>query len=114
MSESTDPYLDHLGDQWEAARKADVPDLNEVRAHRQRFIEYLAKCVLEVMDGCNDCTASAPTGPRLRVITNDGPVRRSPRRMSSPIKTDEIRAFEARVNRVFGTDARAMTEWPTD
>jgi len=48
---------------------------------------------------------------RLRVITNDGPVRRNPRRMSSPIKTDEIRAFEARVNRVFGINASATTGW---
>ena len=106
MSESTDPYLDKLGDEWVAARKAEIPDINKVRATRDRFIEYLAECVLDVMDGC-----AAPE-PRLHVITNEGPVPRNPRRMSSPIKTDEIRAFEAQVNRIFGINASATTEWP--
>ena len=112
MANSTDPYLNQLDDEWVAARRAEIPDLNEVRAKRRRIIEYLAECVLEVMRGCTTSTDAVPTGPRLRVIRNDGPVRRNPRGMSSPIKTDEIRAFEARVNRIFGIDARAVTEWP--
>ena len=113
MSESSDPYLNHLDDQFVAARRAKIPDLTVIRARRKRIIEYLAQCVLEVMEGSASSSDPEPGGPRLRVITNDGPVRHNPRRMSSPIKTDEIRAFEARVNRIFGIDARAMTEWPS-
>jgi hypothetical protein len=39
----------------------------------------------------------------------DGPVRHNPRRMSSPLKTNEIRAFESRVSHVFGMDASRTT-----
>lgn len=112
MSESTDPLLDRLGDRWVAARRAEVPDLREVRAAEALFIEYFAWCVLEVMDCGIDCGTANPAGPRLGVIRNDGPVRDNPRGMSSPVKTDEIRAFEDKVRRVFGVDASATMEWP--
>ncbi len=112
MSKSTDPYLNRLDDEWVAACRAEIPDLGKVRATRDRVIDYLARCVLEMMDSYATSTDPEPAGPRLHVITNDGPVRRNPRRMSSPIKTDRIRAFEARVNRIFGIDACAVTEWP--
>jgi hypothetical protein len=110
MSECSDPYLEQLGEEMVAARRAEVPDLNEVRATKDRFITYLARCVLDEMDRMDP---PEPSGPRLDVISNDGPVRRNPRRMSSPMKTAEIRAFELEVNRVFGTNAVATTEWPT-
>ena len=117
MGWSTDPDLAKLEDEWIAAREAKIPDLNEVRAAKDRIITYLAKCVLEYMESHADpeppeLRRRRRTRRRLRLISNDGPVRRSPHRMSSPLKTGEIRAFEDRVNRVFGIDATATTEWP--
>ena len=111
MGSSTDPYLNQLEDAWIAARRAEIPDLKEIRAARGRMITYLAQCVLEEMDRM---AAQEPAVPRrrLHLISNDGPVRHNPRHMSSPVKTDAIREFEARVNRVFGINASATTEWP--
>ena len=113
MGSSTDPYLNQLEDAWVAARRAEIPDLKEIRAAKDRIIVYLAQCVIEEMDRM---AAQEPVEPRQRrrwrLISNDGPVRHNPRSMSSPLKTDEIRAFEARVNLIFGINATTTTEWP--
>ena len=108
MGKCLDPFLQQLMDDLDAAKAADVPRLCEVRERRERIIRYFSRCVREEM---RRHAALANPEPPLRVITNEGPVAHNPRRMSSPLKTDQIRAFEARVSRVFGIDASAMTEW---
>lgn len=108
MSGQRDFYLARLEDELRAARSAEIPNLVDIRDCKARFIEYLAMCVLEEMESR---VQLGPRGPRLDVFCNDGPVRQNPRRMSSPVKTDDIRAFENRVSRVFGVTVSATTEW---
>ena len=110
MGECLDPFLRRLMDDLEAARRRDIPVLAEVRKRRERIIQYFAWCVREEI---RRHAEDAKREPRFHVITNDGPVQHNPRQMSSPVKTDEIRAFEAAVGRVFGIRASAKTEWPT-
>ena len=96
-------------DDFDAAKNAEIPSLVEIRECDQRIIKYFTRCVMEEMGWFRE---PAVRYPALRVITNDGPVQHNPRRMSSPLKTDEIRDFENRVCQVFGIEASAMTEWP--
>ena len=108
MGECFDPFLQQLTDDLDAAKAADVPVLAEVRECRERIIRYFTECVREEM---RRHAMAMNREPPFRVIANDGPVRHNPRRMSSPMKTDEIRDFEDTVSRVFGIRASAMTEW---
>ena len=109
MGKCLDPFLQQLMDYLDAAKAADVPVLAEVRKRRERIIRYFTWCVREEM---RQRATPADYESPFRVISNDGPVQPNPRRMSSPVKTDEIRDFEDRVSRVFGIEASAMTEWP--
>jgi len=104
-----DPCLDRLGDAYFDARQAEIPSLVRIRATRKRLCQYIAWCIANRLW---EETEEPARRPDLRVITNEARVHHNPRRMSSPLKTDEIRAFEARVSRVFGIDASAMMEWP--
>ena len=110
MGECLDPFLQRLMDDLDAARQRDIPILAEVRERSERITRYLTWCVCEeIRRHARDDDSES----RFHVITNDGPVQHNPRQMSSPVKTDEIRAFEAAVGRVFGIHASAKTEWPT-
>ena len=108
MGKCLDPFLQQLMDDLDAAKAADIPRLSEVRERRERIIQYFTCCMRKEM---RRHAALTNREPLYRVIANDGPVRSNPRRMSSPLKTDEIRDFERRVNSVFGIDASAMMEW---
>ena len=97
-------------DDLDAARGADIPVIPVIRECRERIIQYFAWCVREEMRRhAERANGKSP----FRVIANEGPVQHNPRRMSSPVKTDEVRAFEARVGHIFGISASAITEWPT-
>lgn len=109
MGKCLDPFLQQLMDDLYAAKAADVPVLAEVRKRRELIVRYFTWCVREEMRRHG---RPADTEPPFRVITNDGPVQPNPRRMSSPVKTNDIREFENRVSRVFGIAASAITEWP--
>lgn len=109
MGKCLDPFLQQLMDDLDAAKAAEIPRLSEVRERWERIVRYLTRCVRQEMRRHAD---RANREPPFRVITNDGPVQPNPRRMSSPMKTDEIRDFEERVSRVFGIEASAITEWP--
>ena len=111
VNERPDPVLGQLIDDYHAAKNADIPSLVEIRECDERIIKYQTRRVLEELGWYRQPVTRYPA---LRVITNDGPLQRDPRRMSSPMKTDEIRAFESTINRVFGIGASAMTEWPTE
>ena len=106
-----DPCLDRLGKAYFGAMQAKVPNLVTVRASRELLHEYIVWCVRNKLWVEPERTERRPS---LQVIINDEPVRPNPRRMSSPIKTDEIREFETRVSRIFGISLSAMMEWPTD
>lgn len=108
MNDFDDPCLDRLGDQYFGEIFAEVPNLAKVRAYKERLCDYIVWCL---RNGLWEKTQEQHRRPNLEVITNDGPVRPNPRRMSSPLKTDEIRAFERRVGRIFGIRASAMMEW---
>ena len=110
MGKCLDPTLQELMDELDAARAADIPVIPEIRECRERIVQYFAWCVREEMR--RHAERANRTSP-FHVISNDSPVAHNPRRMSSPIKTDEVRAFEARVGHVFGINASAVTEWPT-
>lgn len=109
MIDINDPCLDRLSGAYFEAIYADIPSLTRVRSSRDRLCEYIAWCMRY---GLWVRTERPAYRPRLHVITNDGPVKCRPRRMSSPMKTDEIREFERRVGRVFGIKASATMEWP--
>lgn len=111
MGKCLDPVLQELMDDFDAARGADIPVLPEIRECRARIIRYFAWCVREEM---RRHVEHAKRKSPFRVISNDGPVQQNPRRMSSPMKTDEIRAFETTVSHVFGINALAKTEWLTE
>jgi hypothetical protein len=110
MGDCLDPFLQRLMDDLDAARRRDIPVLSEVRKRRERIARYFTWCVCEEIRRHGK---DEKREPRFRVIANDGPVQHNPRQMSSPVKTDEIRAFEAAVGRVFGIRASAKTEWPS-
>jgi hypothetical protein len=101
-----DPLFDRLFEAYFDERSAKIPDLAKVRASRDLLCRYIAWCL---KNGLWLHTQRPDRRPDLRVIINDGPVRHNPRRMSSPLKTNEIRAFESRVSHVFGMDASRTT-----
>lgn len=111
VNERPDTILGQLIDDYHAAKNAEIPSLVEIRECDERIIKYYTRCVLEEIGWYREPVIRYPA---LRLITNDGPVRHNPQHMSSPMKTDEIRAFESTINRVFGIGASAMTEWPTE
>ena len=115
MASKTDRKLEALHERFVQARTADVPDLAEVRRCRERVYEYLADCVLEIMEA--DRAKAAPrrkTGPRLDVIRNDAPSPGMPKGPCSPVKTEEIRRFEESARAVFGDIESCTTGWATD
>lgn len=109
MFDFHDPLLDRLADAYFGEIYAEIPNLAKVRASRDLLIDYIVWCI---RNGHWVVTKRPTPRPDLTVITNNGTVRRNPRRMSSPLKTTEVRAFESRVSRVFGINASASMEWP--
>lgn len=108
MIDLDDPCLDRLSYAYFGAIYADVPDLKKVRASRDLLCEYITWCIRNRLWETPD---EPVRRPRLRVLSTDGPVNHNPRRMSSPIKTREVREFENNVGRVFSIDASATMEW---
>lgn len=109
MNDFDDPCLDRLGGQYFGEIFAEIPNLAKVRAYKDQLCDYIAWCL---RNGVWEEPEETDRRPDLQVITNDGPVKPNSRRMSSPLKTDEIREFERRVSYVFGIEASAMMEWP--
>lgn len=109
MIDFDDPCLDRLGGQYFGEISAEIPNLARVRAYKATLCDYIVWCL---RNGLWEEPEEPGRRPQLQVITNDGPVRPNPRRMSSPIKTNAIREFEQRVGRVFNIQASAMMEWP--
>jgi len=108
MVVTTDPELQKLHDRLDEALEAEIPCLPEIRRRRKRIITYLAACVMEPMHPVGD----PPQKPSaLRVIANDSPLPSTPRGICSPIKTDEIRQFEAAAREVFGNIGPCTTSW---
>ncbi|MEJ2258402.1 MAG: hypothetical protein P8X98_15700, partial [Woeseiaceae bacterium] len=106
MSDDADPHFDHLLREWLAARQAEIPNIVDIRECEYRIIDYLLQFIDEELARR---ARLAREVPRLSVIRNDGPLKYNPRRMSSPLKTDEVREFESQVERVFGIAASATT-----
>ncbi len=109
MARCTDPELQALHDRLEQARAAETPDLVEIRACKQRIIEYLAQCVFEVIHRDQGDEAGQL---RLRVISNGAPRRSAPRGICSPVKTKEIRRIEDLLKSAFGDVKSCSTAWP--
>lgn len=109
MAITSDPRLQELHDRLDEALEADIPSLPEIRRRQEKIIMYLARCVWEVLHAHGE---EAPARSRLRVITNDSPMRGIPRGISSPIKNDETRRFEALVREVFPNAGSCTTIWP--
>jgi hypothetical protein len=108
MAITSDPRLQELHDRLDEALEADIPSLPEIRRRREKIFMYLARCVWEVLYAHGE---AAPAGSRLRVIANDSPGPGSPRGICSPIKTDELRQFEASAREVFRNAGTCTTVW---
>jgi hypothetical protein len=108
MAITSDPRLQELHDRLDEALEADIPSLPEIRRRRKKIIMYLAGCVWEVLYACGE---KAPANSRFRVITNDAPEPATLRGFCSPIKTDEMREFEAAAREVFGDIEQCTTAW---
>ena len=108
MAITSDPRLQELHDRLDQALEADIPSLPEIRRRREKIFMYLARCVWELLYAHGE---TAPAGSRLRVITNDSPAPRSPRGICSPVKTDELRQFEASAREVFRNAGTCTTVW---
>jgi hypothetical protein len=108
MWDDADPHFDYLLREWLTARQADIPNIVEIREREYRVFEYLVQYIDQELARRARLAREAP---RFNVIRNDGPLEHNPRRMSSPLKTDEVREFESQVGRIFGIDAFATTEW---
>ena len=92
------------------ARRAEVPNLAEVRKYRKIFYEFLVDCTLEILEANrNEETLRIKLSVDFNVISNDSPCLSAPRGLSSPVKTDEIRRFENQVKEVFGNGAEPCT-----
>ena len=108
MAITSDPRLQELHYQLDEALEADIPSLPEIRRCREKILLYLARCVWEVLYAHGE---RAPTSSRLRVITNVSPEPGSPRGICSPVKTDELRQFEASAREVFRNAGTCTTIW---
>ena len=108
MTITSDPELQTLHDQFDEAPAADVPNLVEIRIRKDRIYEYIARCVIDVMNtGWNEQSDRVT----LRTISNDSPMPGAPRGNCSPVKTLEIRRFEDLVRKVFGDVGSCETAW---
>ena len=108
MARTSDPELQALHNQLDEAWTADVPNIAEIHRCRTRIFKHLIRCAL----GLTDADAKKGAGqPTLRVISNDAPDASTPRGICSPLKTDEIRQFEASARAVFGDMASCTTTW---
>ena len=112
MSESFRAEAQVLREQLHKARRAEVPDLAEVRKYREMFYEFLADRTLEIMEA--DRYESAPrvkVSVDFDVISNDSPGLSASRGLCSPVKTEEIRQFEKAARKVFGDVEFCGTAW---
>ncbi|MDX2412978.1 MAG: hypothetical protein QNK16_11430 [Woeseiaceae bacterium] len=92
------------------ARRAEVPNLAEVRKYRQIFHEFLVDCTLEILEADrNKEILRIKLSVDFDVICNDSPVPNRQRGICSPIKTDDIRRFENAARKVFGNVAEPCT-----
>jgi hypothetical protein len=109
MIDIDDPCLDRLAERYFGELFAEIPNLARVRAYEAQLLDYIVWCLSNRLW---EKSEQPDRRPDLSVITNDGPLQPNPRSMSSPLKTDEIRRFEAHVGHIFGIRASAMMEWP--
>lgn len=108
MAHTPDPEFDALRAQLEKARRAEVPDLVEVRACTDRLCRYLAPLVFEQMYPETEKPGKPLT---LKVLDNPSPRPAASRGICSPIKTEEIRRFEALLREAFGAIESCSMSW---
>jgi hypothetical protein len=108
MAITSDPELQELHDRLDEALEADIPSLPEIRRRRNKIMRYLARCVWDMLYAHGE---TAPASSGLRVITNDSPAPGSPKGICSPVKTDELRHFEALAREVFPNAGTCTTVW---
>ena len=110
MSDSSKAEGQVIQGQLHKARRAEVPNLAEVRKYRQIFHEFLVDCTLEILEADrNKEILQIKLSVDFDVICNDSAVPNWQRGICSPIKTDEIRRFENAVRKVFGNAAKPCT-----
>jgi len=98
---------------YDEARRAEVPDIAEVRRYRDELFELVVQHALELMEGGSyEEPDQLPVRFTLRVIENESPILSTPKGPSSPIKTNEIRKFEVLARKVFGNVESCQTVWP--
>ena len=99
-----------IQEQLHKARRAEVPNLTEVRKCREIFYEFLVDRTLEIMEADrNKEILRIKLSGDFDVISNDSPLPNQQRGICSPIKTGEIRRFENAVRKVFGNNAEPCT-----
>ena len=112
MSESSRAEAQVLREQLHRARRAEVPNLAEVRKYREMFYEFLVDRTLEIMEADrNESTLRIKVSVDFDVIRNDSPRFSASRGLCSPVKTQEIRQFEEAARKVFGDVEFCGTAW---
>jgi hypothetical protein len=109
------PELDKRFDEWIVARRADIPNLVEIRSTEESLLELLIPALEEHVDEMHEtsrCREAFPVLTELRLLTNDSPTEIEPKGMCSPVKTADIRRFEQQVRAVFGDAGTCQTIWP--
>jgi hypothetical protein len=91
---------------WGFWGHTDISDLSAIRRELDQRMAYCRTMLLELEEWVTK------SGIRL-VHVSDEPEAARPAVMSSPIKTDEMRHFEARMRRIFGLDdnLHMTTQW---
>mgnify|MGYP000898918927 CR=1 FL=1 len=110
MSDSSKAEGQLIQGQLHKARRAEVPNLAEVRKYQEMFYEFLDDRRIEIMEinrineilAINACVV-------LDVINNDSPSLSDPRGFCSPVKSTEIKRFENMLREVFGPDIGPCT-----
>jgi hypothetical protein len=111
MTDTSDAEFQAISERMDEAWTADVPSLVEIRECREKMVEHIALCVIEVMKDDRDEPASKPA---LRVISNNSPDTSSLRGICSPVKTEKLRSFEDTAISVFGNIESCTTAWVTE
>ena len=97
MSDSSKAEGQVIREQFRDARRAEVPNLTDVRKCRKIFYEFLVDRTLEILEADrNKEILRIKLSVDFDVICNDSPVPNRQKGICSPIKTDEIRRDQTR------------------
>jgi hypothetical protein len=112
ISKRPKPEAQAVRAQYDQARRAMIPDLNEVRQYREMLLDFVVEHALELMEADrNKETVRVKVSIIRDVVSTDSPSLSTPRGFCSPVKTEDIKQFEKLVRKVFGDVEFCETAW---